>query len=428
MTIKPADRLLFIMALAALGIAMAVRLRLGKIVESPKTSKTLSLSVGVAEGGGLGLEELGILTAGYVSESRKINVLIGGGEDPLLNDIILTEGPLLGEKIAAGLFLPLDKFQRRTGQSPAVEKWVLPLVSSMDVLVYNIPLLKAAGFDRPPKTWTEFLDYARTVKAAVSGGTGGAGGRGAAAAPSPGVVYPFALGLSPRDPRGIRRDIFSWIRSSGLPLEQDGKPEFGGGRLYTEILEFFSLLNSEGLLSPGSFTAAGEDRIEEFLQGGIAMLIVSSRELQEIRGKMGDESIGITLVPQAAGYAGKPVLGLSTWYAGIRADSSHPDEAWTLLRHLKERSPFLAEFLGLTPGTGVYEPYISGDPLLDKAWDIYEAADTVEEFLELPGAGELEGVLRSELEALFRQNSPKSPAEAAAAVRRFWEQWEGPKT
>jgi hypothetical protein len=64
------------------------------------------------------------------------------------------------------------------------------------------------------------------------------------------------------------------------------------------------------------------------------------------------------------------------------------------------------------------------DPLLDKAWDMYEAADTVEEFLELPGTEELEGALRAELEAMFRQDSPQSPQEAAAAVRRFWEQWE----
>jgi multiple sugar transport system substrate-binding protein len=405
MAVKPADRLLFIIALFALGIAAAVRLRPEKTEPPPPIPPNPQrLVAAVMEEGGLGTEDLRILAAGYVPESQEISVQIGG-EDGEGEDVILTEGRFLAEKIAAGFYLPLDRFERPPSQSSAVEKWALPLVSAMDVLVYNIPLLRAAGFDRPPRTRGEFLRYARSLKAA-------------------GGAYPFALGLSSGDPRGIQRDIFSWIRASGLPLVREGKPEFGGGRRYTEVLEFFSLLNGEELLAPGTFVSAGSDRVGEFTQGGTAMLIVSSRELREIRGKMGADAVGITLVPQADDYIGKPVLGLSTWYAGIRADSPHPDEAWTLLRHLKDRSALLAEALALVPGIGVYGPYISVDPLLDKAWDMYEAADTVEEFLELPGAGELEWALRGELEAMFRRDSPQSPEAAAAAVRRFWEQWE----
>jgi multiple sugar transport system substrate-binding protein len=407
MAVKPADRILFITALFALGIVAAVRLRPGKIEKPPSPPEPLRLTAAAAEEGGFGTEELRILTAGYVPESQEISVQIGA-EDGEGEDIVLTEGRFLAEKIAAGFYLPLDKFERQPSRSSAVEKWVLPLVSSMDVLVYNIPLLRAAGFDRPPRTRGEFLRYARSLKAG-------------------GGAYPFALGLSPLDSRGIQRDIFSWIRASGLPLVRDGKPEFGGRR-YTEALEFFSLLNGEELLAPGTFVSTGSDRIGQFTQGAAAMLIVSSRELREIRGKMGADAFGVTLVPQADDYIGKPVLGLSTWYAGIRADSPHPDEAWTLLRHFKSRSALLAEALALVPGTGIYEPYISLDPLLDKAWDMYEAADTVDEFLELPGTEELEGAFRAELEALLRRDSPQSPQDAAAAVRRFWEQWEGPES
>jgi hypothetical protein len=406
MAVKPADRLLFIAALSALGIAVLVRLQPEKRVESPKAPEPLRLVVGITEEGGLGMEDLRILTTGFVPEFQGISVQLGA-ENGEGEDIILSEGRLLAGKIAAGIYLPLDRFQQQPFQDPAVEKSALPLVSSMDVLIYNIPLLRAAGFDRPPRTRGEFLEYARTLKAAS---------------------YPFALGLNSLDPRGIRRDVFSWIRASGLPLVREGKPEFGRLRRHTEVLRFFSLLDGEGLLVPGIFSAAGADRIEEFTQGRVAMLIVSTRELREIRRKMGNEDVGITLVPQADDYVGKPVLGLSTLYAGIRADSLHPDEAWALLRHLKQRSALLAESLALVPGTGAYEPYISVDPLLDKAWDMYEAADTVEEFLELPGAEELEEAFRSELETMFRRDSPQSPEEAAAAVRRFWEQWEGPES
>jgi hypothetical protein len=58
---------------------------------------------------------------------------------------------------------------------------------------------------------------------------------------------------------------------------------------------------------------------------------------------------------------------------------------------------------------------------------MYEASDAVEEFLEFPGAGELEAALRRELESMFRRDSPKSPEDAAAAIRQSWEQWRGPE-
>jgi multiple sugar transport system substrate-binding protein len=414
MAVKPADRLLFIIALVILGIALLFRLRPGAPAESPRLPEPLRLTIGTA--GGLGVEELKILISGYAPESPNIEIsVIEEGEA----DILITEGRSLTEEIAAGRCLPLDKFQR-PGQPE--EKWALPLVSSMDVLIYNIPLLRSAGFDRPPRTRIEFLDYARSLKRGTPSPS--------AQASSPPSPYPFALGLSPDDAQGIGRDIFSWFRAGGLPLVKDGKPQFGG-KDCAETLEFFSLLNGEALLAPGSFTSTGARRVEEFIRGGIAMMVVSSRELRKIREKMGDEAFGITLVPRAGNYSGKAVLGLSTWYAVISADCPHPDEAWALLHHLRERSVLLAEALALVPGTGVYEPYISLDPLLDKAWDMYEAADMADEFLGIPRTGELEAALRRELEALFRGDSPKSPEETASAIRQAWEYggpWKEPES
>ena len=282
-------------------------------------------------------------------------------------------------------------------------QWALPLVSAIDVLVYNIPLLQEAGFDRPPRTRDDFLSYARTIKSLDE------------ASGTPGRRYGLALGLSPLDPRGLTRDIYSWFYASALLMPNEGRPEFGG-KDYTAVLEFFSTLNHEGLIVPGSFNATGADRIEDFIRGESAMMIVSSRDLRYIRGNMENGAVGITLVPHDAAYTGRPVFGLSTWYAGIGAESPHPDEAWALLQHLKEQSVFLAESLALTPGTGSYEPYISVDPLLDKAWSLYEAAELVPDFLS-PGAVEdPDGAFRRELTRLFQ--SAVSAEEAARVIRQ----------
>jgi ABC-type glycerol-3-phosphate transport system substrate-binding protein len=70
------------------------------------------------------------------------------------SDLIVMEGRYLAEFIGAGTFSPLDASLQ---SDMAFGEWVIPLVSSMDVLFYNIDILKATGFDRPPKNRTEFL-------------------------------------------------------------------------------------------------------------------------------------------------------------------------------------------------------------------------------------------------------------------------------
>jgi multiple sugar transport system substrate-binding protein len=402
--VKPADRLFFIIALAALGISVLIRLWPKAEPEEVRAPEPQRLVISAAEASGFTAQDLELLMSG-----AGLDIDIGGEQA----DILVTSGQLLAAGIGAGRYLPLN-YDRRA--EPPAGQWALPLVSAMDVLIYNIPLLKEAGFDRPPRTRSDLLRYAQAVKALDT------------PAENPPVRpgrYGLALGLGPQDTRGLNRDIYPWFRSAGLPLVQDGRPRFDNRR-YTETLEFFFRLNQEELIAPGSFNATGADRVEDFIRGGVAMLIVSSRELRGIREKMGDTAVGITLIPQADDYTGKPVLGLSTWYAAVGADSPHPGEARALLRHLGERSPFLAEALALVPGTGSYEPYMALDPLLDKAWGMYEVAELVPDFLDLSppaAAEEPETALRRALERMFRRESPQSPEDTAQAILRSFEQW-----
>jgi ABC-type glycerol-3-phosphate transport system substrate-binding protein len=441
MAVKPADRLLFIIALAAFGITLVVKLaalgRAGILLGA----KSLSLSIHLAGGSGLEAKDLETLIAEYPqgprNSARTGYIPKQGGGPSLVHDgantnnsnndahiiitvdaengapdILIAAGQSLAAEIEAGHYLPLDQYYHaESGPPAAAEKWALPLISAMDALVYNISLLKEAGFDRPPRTRDDFLLYARTIKT-LNGEH-----------QTPRTRYGLGMGLSPLDPRGLSRDVYSWFYASGLLLSKDGKPEFGG-QDYTETLEFFSTLNREKLIAPGSFSATGAERIEDFIRGDIAMMIVSSRDLRYIREKMEDDAVGITLVPRAGAYTGRPVFGLSTWYAGIGAESPHPDESWALLLRLREQSMFLAESLALVPGTGNYAPYISVDPLLDKAWSLYEAAELVPDFLS-PGAIEdPDGAFHRELNRLFQSSA--NAEEAARVIRQSWERWKTP--
>jgi ABC-type glycerol-3-phosphate transport system substrate-binding protein len=297
----------------------------------------------------------------------------------------------------------------------------IPLVSFMDLLFYNIDILRAAGFDRPPKTRAEFLACAK----AVSGLQTGTGESGTA------DVYGAALSLSPDDPLSPRRDVFSWIWAGGAVLQPvagatgAAGPYFGGAAAVA-IIAFLGELNREGALAPGTFVKTGTDRLDDFAHGKIAMMIASSKDIQRLRKEMGGSVFGVTNIPGSPS-TGKSNVALSAIYAGISAGSDRPDEAWTFLSFLAEKGPVLAEKLGAVPGSlpglfpgGVLSgDYINADSYYSKVRDIFEAAETIQGFSGNPRAEELERAVREELRVFFEQD--RSPALTAAAIQKRWD-------
>lgn len=280
------------------------------------------------------------------------------------------------------------------------EQQAIPLVSFMDLLFYNIELLQAAGFDRPPKTRAEFLACAKAVSAAhaADGNSTDSG------------IYGAALGLSPKDPQALRRDVFSWIWAAGGELRQE---DAFGGKTVSDVLAFLGQLKSEGALAPGSFEKTGADRLEEFARGKIALMITSARVIPALQKEMGG-NFGITVIPGSAGPVSpeKNILGLSGIYAGISADSAHPDEAWGFLIFLAEKSPALSAKLKAVPGSlpgpfsasnagAAVVDYKTDDPLYSKARDIFEASDIAQGFAGQSLSEEFERIARKELNVLF---------------------------
>jgi multiple sugar transport system substrate-binding protein len=316
-------------------------------------------------------------------------------------DILILDSRYLRDFINGEALLSLEDYP----QSDPLNRWAIPLNASMDLLFYNIDLLKDAGFDRPPGTREDYLRYARAIRSK---------GRSA-------MVYGGALGLSPEDSRGIYRDVLSWIWASGILLVRDGTLDFSGRALNT-ALDFLSTLEEEDLLAPDSFAKTGAQRIEEFTGGKIGMIIGSVRDIPEVREKMREDSFGITRIPDPADHPVKPVFGLSAWYGAVSRQSRRPAAAREFLSFLGEKGPALTEQLKTVPGHGDTAPPVRPeDPLYAKVWDMYEGADMARELLDFPGEAVLEDALRRELELMFREN--RSAAETALAVQRAWDQW-----
>ncbi|MDR2760194.1 MAG: sugar ABC transporter substrate-binding protein [Spirochaetaceae bacterium] len=280
------------------------------------------------------------------------------------------------------------------------ENWAVPLVSFMAPLFYNSALLEAAGFDRPPKTRGEFLSYAKALT-------------------DPPRVYGMTLALSPENPQGLYRDIFSWIWASGVEFTPETALNFTHPAVI-ETLDFLNQLYQEGLLSPSPFTKPEEEKRREFTEGRAAMMVGSVPEINRIMEGNPALSFGISTIPSADKYLDRPVFGLTTWYAGISRESRHKDEAWAFLSFLTGRRSFLAAMAHAVPGNGdeTNETTVSAGEnfLYAKAYDMYTAAAAADRFVGIPGLKELETILREELKAMFE--GKRSPGEAARTIQQ----------
>jgi multiple sugar transport system substrate-binding protein len=407
MDMRKIDRYLFTAAIVILGVFAVFAFAVNGISAGRKTTLVFTHFLGNRLDRGL----LVSLIREFEDQNPGIRIRLdrGRADEPedasranFSADLVVFDERRIAAFMEAGRLAPLGPY---LGPAAEPDQRMLPLAAFMDLLFYNIDLLKAAGFNRPPGTRAELLACARAVADREQGGAG---------------VYGAALALSPAEPRSVRRDVFSWVWAAGVPLIQNGAVEFSSPQV-VETLDFLGQLHSGGLLSPGTFDKTGAEKAEEFAAGKIALMIGPAEDIPFLRKRMGDSAFGITLIPGSGNQEGRPGISPSRWYAGISGSCKKPDKAWAFLAFLLEKSPLLAAQVRAVPGSGNSPgAYILEDPLYSKAWDIYEAAELFQDFSALPGAAELETIVREELVLLFE--GKQKAAETSAAIQSRWEQ------
>jgi multiple sugar transport system substrate-binding protein len=327
------------------------------------------------------------------------------GAEPGAGDILGIDPRWFYELIDNNTLESLGSFKKSSGSSAGLsvpeegEEWALPLVSFMDILYYNIDILKEAGFNRPPKTQAEVLELAEKISAAQ------------------GNRFALSLALSPDNPRNLAGNIFPWIWASGTALFSGDTPRFSNASI-KETLGFLNQLYQQGRLLPGVFTQTEADKIKAFQSGRIALMTASISAAAALSN--GGIDFDITVIPGPAAYIGKPVFGLESWYAGISAESAHKDEAWAFLSFLQGEAAYIAAQAHAGPGISALKGgYIEEDPRYAKAYDIYAAGDALQEFTGVPRAAEHDRIALEEIRAMFE--GTQTPEAAAEAIQRRWE-------
>ncbi len=252
--------------------------------------------------------------------------------------------------------------------------WMIPIANFIYPVFVNVDMLEAAGV-MPPSTRAEFAAAA------------------AALTDPDNNVYGWAQPLSLEQPNGIQNDTMSWVWASGGSMLDDmGMPNLVGNELLADTMEFIKGLHDAGVVAPGSFSMKENEKVEEFVNERVAMIINTLAHFNLIRERNPDLNFDITALPAVEGYDGPRGLPYASWGIGIGANTEHRAEAWKLIEFLTsvDGNSKLTSMANAFPGNVNAMPdFITTDPLFEKAFAIFQEGYLANEFTGLPSAEEL---------------------------------------
>lgn len=279
---------------------------------------------------------------------------------------------------------------------------MFPLASFVYPVFINLDLAKAAGVDTMPSTRSEFATAAKKMTDASKN------------------QYGWVLPLSLQSPGGIQNDVMSWVWSSGASMMKDGKPDLENEAV-VGTLEYIHQLNKDGVISPGIFAKKEQDKVEEFVNGRVGMMVDSLAHVNLIRERNPQLKFGISALPAVDGYTGKRGMPYASWGIGISDKSEHKAEAWKLVEFLMsaEVNGKLVSIANAFPGNvGAKPDFVASDPIFADAFKIFQSGYPANEFVGLPVAEDLMRDMNVEVQKMF--DGGQTAKEAAANAQKAW--------
>jgi multiple sugar transport system substrate-binding protein len=224
-----------------------------------------------------------------------------------------------------------------------------------------------------------------------------------------------AVGANPE-----RNDVMSWVWASGQSMLKDGKPNVDNEAVVA-ALTYIKGLQDAGVISPGTFAKKEQDKVEEFVNGRVGMMIDSLAHINLIHKRNPDLHFGISALPAVDGYTGKRGLPYASWGIGVSESSKHKAEAWKLVSYLMspEVNGKLVTIANAFPGNVNAKPDFSkADPLFAEAFKIFQAGKLANEFVGLPVAEQLMREMVIEVQKLF--DGQETAQQAAANTQQAW--------
>jgi ABC-type glycerol-3-phosphate transport system substrate-binding protein len=263
-------------------------------------------------------------------------------------------------------------------------------------IMYNRELLAQVGADTPPQTWDEFLDLCRDLDEAG--------------------ITPYLESL-----QGMPSVLAAFLGAHNASMDGAMDAEIFDGTStfeeeWTPSLEAYNQLFTEGLVTPDVVGLTGDQVVDEFANGRVAMMPAGPWNVPTIREAAPD--LEFEMVPVPAGPDGTAFLAgaASPGYA-INPTSENVEAAKTFLAYLA--SPEGIEVMQAQNGaitvTSDFEPPIddSLDPIVEdvRAGNVYLpqiAWQRAEDVLNVEAVAQLQLMAQGEA----------TPAEVAQALDR----------
>jgi multiple sugar transport system substrate-binding protein len=349
------------------------------------------------------------LVSGPYSATR--DQIVVGAASGTLSDVVGLDGAWVNGLAKQGAIASLDSLmadakydQTQIADIIKVDgqSYMFPVASFVYPVFVNLDLAKAAGVEKMPSNRTEFAEAAKKMTNAANN------------------QYGWVLPLSLQNPGGIQNDVMSWVWASGQSMLKDGKPDLENDAA-VGTLEYIKSLQDAGVISPGIFAKKEQDKVEEFVNGRVAMMVDSLAHINLIRERNPKLNFGISALPAVDGYDGKRGLPYASWGIGISNSSEHKAEAWKLVEYLMspEVNSKLVSIANAFPGNVHAKPDFSkSDPLFEEAFKIFQSGRLANEFVGLPVAEDLMRDMNVEVQKMF--DGQQTAQEAAANTQKAW--------
>ncbi|MFE0752582.1 extracellular solute-binding protein [Inquilinus sp. NPDC058860] len=321
-------------------------------------------------------------------------------------DLVAEPGGWVQEFGQQGLLTPLNDFVAADGEAMgfpadwqpyAVDRnklgdqyYGVQIHLTCATLVYNVDMLRAAGFDGPPKTWEEFRAVA---KATTSGARFGF-------APNPSLGY-----------------YWSWFLQNGVRYydPKTNKISLDSPEAIGAIQFLADLIQKDKVATKPVAGADYEGPQKLFTANRVAMIVTGPWDVKPIRS--GNPGLNWAVAPSLANKVQATFAGGVSLM--IPKEAQHPKEAWDLLKRLVALDTELAatKEAGMTmPRKSWAEsPEVKADPVIGSFARCLPYAQDVTAELRLTGKhARIDKLLQSTLEDIVYNGVP-----AAEAMPKF---------
>lgn len=298
-------------------------------------------------------------------------------------DVVGLDGSWVNPLVKEGALLNLSAEMKKTGFDQSSLKsqvqlngntYDIPLVNFAYPLFTNTALLAKAGIAHPPTDWSQFTSDAVALSKLSK------------------TTWGWIIPLTLNPPNGAQNDVMSWVWASGGSMLHNGQPHLTGNAKLTAVVNMLKTVYKDGAMFPGPDSVVETDKVENFINGRVGMMIDSMADSTAIATGAPHLKYSVSALPVEDGYKGKQGITVASWGIGVSAKSAHPLQAWKFVEFLvsKNVNSQIATDASGFPGNAQASPDFSGaNPHYKAAFDVYKSRVPMNEFVGLPQSTQL---------------------------------------